>query len=297
MMRRMKTKICLYLLLTGAALLSGCGGMRTFHEYARAGDTVALAAGWKHDFARDKITVTITPAAGAPQVYAPGNPAIRAVVNLYPDPISSLVVSQKTRQDLTPYARTYGDSLIAAFTTNDRDWYETTVFLDLPVTLTTGLATIDIVSDQGETASSTLDIIPGTGQPNTFDAVWMGPLEDFQLAGLERIPHYIISFGGATVPYAMQLAFTHAPDASHGGAGVAHVANPRGDLKSLVWNDNGTNLKVLLRPAKTTDNNSLKDCKFYVAGGITGLAVNSVQAFDANGATVAGVTASIQSIQ
>jgi len=297
MIRKIKTKICLCLLLAGAALLSGCGALRTFHEYARAGDTVALAAGWKHDFARDKITVTITPAAGAPQVYLPGDPAIRAVVNLYADPVSSMVVSEKTKQDLTDSARTYGYLVNYNFTGNDRDWYETTVFLDLPPTLTTGLATINIVSSTGETASSTLDIIPGTGQPNTFDAVLSGPLANEQLAVLERVPHFIVSFSGTTAPYAMQLAFTHDPDVTHGGWGKPYVANPRGDLKSLIWNDDGTNLKVILRPAKSTDINSLKDFKFYVTGGISGLAVNSVQAFDANGAAMIGVTASIQSIQ
>lgn len=279
--------LCLALLLT----LTGCAGTRTFHEYARAGDTVAVAAGWKQSFTKDAITVTVTPAAGAPQVYAPGNPAIRAVVNLYPDPISSLVVSEKTKQNLTPSASTYGYMVNYNFTANDRDWFETTVFIDLPATLTTGQATITIVSNQGETASSTLEIIPGTGQPNTFSAELNGPLDDNQMAAMARVAHYTISFSGTSVPYAMQLAFTHAPDKSHGGTGVTHVANPRGDLKSLAWSDDGTNLKVILTPAQLTGIASLKDCKFYVAGGITNLSLGSLQAVDKDGNPITTVSA------
>ncbi len=295
MMREMKMKICLCLLFAGAALLSGCGGMRTFHEYARAGDTVALAAGWKHDFAKNKLTVTITPAAGSPIVIPPGDPSIRAVVNLYADPISSMVVSEKTGVDLTPGAGSnygYGWAVNQFFTYKDRDWYQTTVFLDLPATLTTGEATISIASTSGETASSTLSIIPGTGTPNTFKAVMNGELSNDQLVALERVPHFIVSFSGATAPYAMQLAFTH-------DAAGAYVANPRGDLKSLIWNDDGTNLKVILRPANSTGGNTLKDFKFYVTGTITSLNLvpNSLKAYDANGAAITGVTANIQSIQ
>ncbi len=269
--------------------LSGCAGTRTFHEYARAGDTVALAAGWKHSFTTDAITVTVTPAAGAPQVYASGNPAIRGVVNLYPDPLASLVVSQVTKQNLTPWANIYGNMVNVNFTANDRDWYETTVFIDLPVTMTSGPATIDIVSSQGEAASSTLEIIPGTGQPNTFSAATYGPLGD--LSTLERVAHYTISFSGTSVPYAMQLVFTHDPDKSHGGLGVTHVANPRGDLKNLVWSDDGTNLKIILTPANLAGIQSLQDCKFYVAGGITNLSLGSLQAVDQDGHPITTVSA------
>ncbi len=294
MMREMKTGIYFCLLLAGVTLLTGCGGMRTFHEYARAGDTVALAAGWKHDFARDKITVTITPTTGSPIVLGPNDPAIRAVVNLYTDPISSLVVSDKIQYNMTDGAVTYA-IMTGSYTGQDRDWYQTTVFLDLPSSLAPGLATINIASSSTETASSTLDIIPGTGQPNTFTAIdpWGNPLSVADnLSALERVPHFIVSFAGTTAPYAMQLAFTH-------DTAKAYVANPRGDLKSLIWNDDGTNLKVILRPAKSTGSATLKDFKFYVTGTITSLNLvpNSLKAYDANGAAITGVTASIQSIQ
>ena len=50
------TKLLLALLT--AVLLIGCAGTKTFHEYARAGDTIIVAAGYKKDFQRDNITVT-----------------------------------------------------------------------------------------------------------------------------------------------------------------------------------------------------------------------------------------------
>src|SRR3989344_3311080 len=87
--------------------LQGCVGARSFHEIARAGDTVALAAGWKHYFSRDNITVTVTPSSGSPVVYPPNDPAVRAVINLYPDPLSSLLVSPQIKQSLTPSAQLY----------------------------------------------------------------------------------------------------------------------------------------------------------------------------------------------
>lgn len=273
-------------------LLVGCAGSRTFHELARAGDTVAVAGGWK-SFSRDNITVTITPESGDPVVYYPGDPAVRAVLNLYPDPISSLVVSEETGVSLTPNAVTYAYLINEIFTGYDRDWYQSSIFLDLPLTLPVGPATIDIVSTLGETASSTLEIVDGVGQPNSFSAELNGPLSVGQLESLERVEHFVVSFSGDTVPHAVQLELTHDPDAGLGGQGVAHVSNPRGDLKNVAWTDDGTNLRVVLTPAKLSGIDSMKDCKFYVAGGITNLALVSMEAVDQDGNPIATVTASV----
>lgn len=287
---RPATKVFLFLLALG--VLSGCAGTRTFHEAARAGDTVALAAGWKQDFKRSNLTVTITPSSGAPVVYGPNDPAVRAVVNLYPDPVSSLVVSIETAQDLTPYARTYGNFITDNYTGGDKDWWQAAVFIDLPTTLPTGTATISISNPAGETASSTVEIVSGTGTPNTFRATG-GPLNNNQLASMERVGHYTISFTGSTIPFAIQLDLAHDPDVDHGGAGRAYVVNPRGDLKNTAWKDDGVNLRVILTPAKGTVLGNMKDFKYYVAGGITGLQVVSVKAFDINGNPVTGVTAGV----
>lgn len=288
-MRRQATKVLLFILALG--VLSGCAGTTTFSQAARAGDTVALAAGWKQHFSRDQITVTITPSIGSPVVYGPNNPAVRAVVNLYPDPVSSLVVSTETAQDLTPYARIYG-SLTNSATNGDKDWWQTAVFIDLPTSLATGIATISISNPTGETANSTVEIISGTGQPNGFSTNF-GSLNNDVLASMERVTHYTISFGGSTVPYAIQADLSHSPDVDHGGTGRAYVVNPRGDLKSVTWNDTGSSLRVILTPARGQVLGAITDFKFYVAGGITALQLTSVKAVDINGNAVAGVTANI----
>lgn len=280
------------LLALTLVFLGGCMGARTFHEYARAGDTVAVAAGWKQKFSRDSITVTITPSSGVPVVYAPNNPAVRAVVNMYPDPVSSLVVSTESKQDLTPYAQTYGSTVTGNLTKGEKDWWQTTVFINLPSTLPIGTATIDISNPSGETVSSTVDIVAGTGSPNTFYTS-LGPLNDNQLASMERVAHYTISFTAATIPFAIQVDLSHSPDVDHGGTGRTYVVNPRGDLKNISWSDTGTNTRVIIMPAKGQALSTIKDYKFYVAGGVTNLILVGVKAVDINGVPVAGVTAAI----
>lgn len=281
------------LLVLLTMVLDGCAGAMTFHQEARAGDTVALAAGWEHNFTHQNTTVTITPSLGAPIVYAPNDPAIRAVVNLYPDPVSSILVSAETGQDLTQSAQLYNSLLTSNYTNGDKDWWQTTIFVDLPATLPTGTATISVSNPTGESASSTVNIVDGTGTSNIFDTV-AGPLNTYQLASLERVTHYTIYFTGNTIPYAIQVDLSHSADVNHGGVGMACVINPRGDLKNVSWSDTGVSLRAILMPAKGQALSAMLDYKFYVAGGITNLNVVDVKAFDINGNPVAGITASVK---
>ncbi len=62
----------------------------------------------------------------------------------------------------------------------------------------------------------------------------------------------------------------------------------------MVWNDDGTNLTVILTPTQGVTLTQMLDFKFYIAGGITGLTQTSLKAYDVNGAPLSGVTASIQ---
>ena len=287
---RISLSNCLILALLALAV-AGCAGVQTFPNAARAGDTVALAAGWKHKFSRDNITVTITPSVGNPIVYAPGDPAVRASINFYPDPVSGLVVGTETGQG---EGATYGSLINNNFTDQDRDWWQTTVFIDLPASLPLGTTYIDISNPEGESAWSSVEIVDGVGSPAVFDAELNGPLTEQQLASLERADHYVISFDGTTLPYAIQVDFTHDPDAANGGTGVAHVVNTRGDIKNVAWTDDGYNLRVIVTPAKGVALSNMVDFKFYVAGGITGLTVSQVKAFDENGNPVAGVTATVR---
>ncbi len=288
---RIKSLSFFFVMLLPAAL-AGCIGAQTFRETARAGDTVALAAGWKHYFTRDNITVTITPSTGSPIVYPPNDAAVRAVINLYPDPLSSLLVSAETQQDLTPSAQTYAGLVSSMFTKGDKDWWETSVFVDLPASLPVGSTNVSITNPQGESVSSDVMIVNGAGQPTTFEAT-TGPINSYQLASMERVGHYTIRFSGTTIPYAIQAALSHDPDVDHGGAGRAYVVNTRGDIKNTVWKDDGSNLRVILTPAKETALDDMKDFKFYVAGGINGLQLVNVKAVDVNGNPVTGVTATI----
>lgn len=289
-MHRRAANAFLFILMAG--FLGGCVGAKTFHEVARAGDTVAVAAGWKKKFSRDNIAVTITPSSGSPVVYGPGNPAVRAVINLYPDPVSSIVVSTETGQDLTPYAQTFGSLIGSTYSNGDKDWWQTTVFIDLPAALPVGPAIIDISGSGGESASSSVDIVSGSGMPNSF-LTDVGPLNQNQIESLERVNHYTISFTGSTVPFAIQVDFSHSPDVDHGGSGRAYVINPRGDIKNVTWSDTGASMRVILAPANGKVLSAMTDYKFYVAGGISNLSVVSVKAVDINGNPVAGVTGSI----
>ena len=293
------TRVSIGWLLAVLFLMSGCAGVKTFPNGLRAGETAALAAGWKHTFTKTNVTVTITPSGGSPVVIPAGDPAIRGVVNFYPDPVSWLVVGTETGQSSGfNSGSTYGNILKNNFTNGDNDWWQTTVFVDIPPGLPTGTAQIDISDPAGETASSTVEILPGSGTPDEFSAELNGPLNPTQMAALGRADHFVVDFSGAVVPYAVQIEMSHDPDAASGGAGKVYVVNPRGDIKGLSWTDNGTRLRVLLVAARDTGVESLTDFKFYVAGGVTGLQVQAVDvlSFDSSGNALTGVSAAVTQI-
>ncbi len=278
-------------------MLEACVGGRTFHDLARAGDTVAVAAGRKTNFSKDNITVTITPSSGNPIVYAPNNPSVRAVINLYPDPVSSLLVSMETQQDLTPSAQYYGNLIFGLDVfSRDKDWWTTSVFVDLPANLPVGTTQITISNPWGEYVTSVVEIVDGTGTPNKFNATW-GPLYPDQLAAMQRIKNFTVDFSGSTrlspIPFAIQIDLLHSPDVDHGGTGRAYVINPRGDLKNVTWSDTGTNMRVIIIPTKAQTLSDIHVFKFYVAGGVTNLTVLNVKAVDIYGNIMPDVMAMI----
>ena len=273
-----------------ALLGSGCGGVYTYNETARGGDTVAVPAGWKQSFTKDSITVEIysPPANPTPlATYGPGDPRIRGVTNAYVDPLSSMVVSRETGQDLTPFAQTYALSTASTFTGADRDWWQTLVFVDLPDPMPqTGAAAVYVYTPT-EDIFTIVDIISTTGgHPHSFGAEVLGPVSDNQFKSIGRVPHYTVTFSGTTLPQAIQVDLIHDPDKDNSGVGKAHVVNPLGYVKNLSWNDDGTNLRVIMTPARDAMINDMLDFKFYVAGGVTNLVLQSVQAFDINGNAV-----------
>ena len=301
-------------LVVAATILSGCTGSRTFHEYARAGDTIAVAAGWAHHLERGNIEVRITDSSGTETIYTPGQPgyeAVKASINLYPDPLSSMVVSDRIDKELTMGALTYSSLINQVITNDDADWWETVIFIDLPDSMALGEATIDVAdltSPAMETASSIVTLVPDEtglgagGKPNSFEAT-LGPfsfnMDDLHFQALERVPHYHISFSGSTIPHAIQVDLSHDPDEAHGGAGKPYVINPVGHIKNLSWaatGTNGTDIRIIMTPTRDGEVVSMNDFKFYIAGGVTNLAPNGpAQAFDMNGDQISGISVTVTS--
>ena len=310
------------LIVAAIIVLGGCAGGKTFNNYARQGDTVAVATGWNHKFDADNIEVTITPFQSTPITYTAPHPAIRGSVNFYPDPLSGLVLSERLQSDVTQFGSQYAN-LVSTESTDvgaddtsvndtdgngvqgdadgewDRDWWQTVIFVDLPATMAEGLADITVtdIGTMTETASTKVEIIPGNGSPNDFAAklgTFGFSIGDAQWDSLARTDHYVVEFSGSTVPAAIEV------DLLHDGSGTTpYVVNPTGTIKSLSWAPTddpaaGEGLKVILTPTRDGEIKNMTDFKFYVAGGLTGVAVNgAVQAFNASGDTVSGVSASV----
>jgi len=277
-------------------VLSGCGGVQTFPNTARQGETVSISMGWKKEFKRSNTTVTITPSSGNPIVYFPNDPAIRAIANLYPDPVSWLVVGTESSRYDNSYGASYGDAINNYFTNNDNDWWQTVAFIDLPAVLPLGSTSIQLTNSLGFSFTSIVEIVEGAGSSAIFNAELNGPLSSGQLVSLERSPHYEVLFNSDLIPYAIELKFSHDPFLFSYENGRAHVVNPRGNVKSILWSGDVTQLKVVLMPAGQLALKNINDFKFYIAGGISGLTLIDMQAFDENGNSVSGVNVNISAI-
>ena len=288
-------KLSILLIMTLMSLM-GCAGHQTFNHMARSNDTVAVGAGWMQTFSRDTMRVTITDFNGTQTIYAPGDINIRAVINMYPDPASNIVVSRETGIDTAPFANDYALQINNNYTGDDNDWWQTIVFVNLADNMAVGNATVlmesidPVTSLVVETTSSTVEIVPGVGEAYPFSAKypWGSPfnLTSDHLKSLERSSHYQIDFtGGAEIPAAISLELMHDPDIDNGGVGRAYVVNPTSETKSIHWVDNGTTAKAIILPVTSSGFSSLVDFKFYVSG-IDNVSVTSLQAYDVNGVEI-----------
>jgi len=290
----------LVLLLPLVVALGGCVGAQTFGTAARAGDTVAVEIGRQLNLARQNVTLTVYDAVGAVTTYGPNDSHVRGIVDMYPDPVSRAVVGTMTNQDLGYNATTTGYLINSQVTQNDGDWFQTVMVLDLPASMAMGDATVSITDNStGTTISpSTVTVVPGAGSSNLF-TVWMPwgntvPLlsPSFYpnlLASMERADRFTVTFATSTViPHSIQMTFAHTS-----GVGVPWIVNPRGDIKNVVWHDDGTTMTVLVTPTQGTTLTRIKDFKFYIAGGVSGLTQTSLRAYDINGVAVSGVTATV----
>jgi hypothetical protein len=252
---------------------------------ARPGATIPLAVGWKARLARQDVSVTITPSTGGPVVHGPDAPLVRAVVNLYPDPVSRMMVEPRATRDGAGAMRAPDQDV-----STGNDWWITVVYVTLPDALPAGTATIEIAGRDGVAISEpfVVEVVGDTASAPPTDRDLSGdPATD--LALLERAAHSVVTFAGRTVPHSIQLDLHHRT-----GAAAAWVVNPHPDTKNLVWSDNGSTLRVLLTPVHGQTLSSLEDFTFYVAGGLPDLTVDSVRAYDVDGAVMPDVTVSLQ---
>lgn len=283
-------------------LLAGCAGQNTFTQSARPGETVMLAVGWKQDLTRNDLSVTITPETGEPISYNAGDSRIRAVIQAYPDPVSKLVVSDQAKisyqkSGLSWDGSTYNvlppsfGNLVRNSTNMENDWSNTMIFLDLPAGLAPGVASVSLYKAGGAVLTNPIvvEVLSGAAaERNLF------PMSNYSGVGammrsVERAPHFVVNFSEDTgmVPHSMQIDFVRTL-ASEGKPWVTHG---RGDIKNVLWSDNGTLLKVALTPTNGVAVSKLSDFKFYVTGAVTGLTVNSVKAYDVSGNLLTGFSA------
>lgn len=296
----------LSLWIVGVAMaVSGCTGVKTFGLVARAGDTVALATGWNQSINRNNLTVQFTDVNGAVVTYNPGDEGIRAVVQLYPDPISKLMVEYATSQSSgigVMNGPTIGSYVDSGYTNHDADWNQTVVYLDLPTTLAPGLTSIVFSGPSGILTNGNafgdgsqapispikVNVISGTGISNPLQS--QGGGNGASLPLMERQGYYTVTFTAPTIPDSIQVNLTHPV-----GTAKPWVVNPRGDLKNVAWRDDGaTNLRVILSTSHGDPLTDLKHFKFYVASGVPlagSLTVASVTAYDALGNSIPNVAA------
>jgi len=305
-------RVALLMFTTVVFLLSGCYGLQTLPIDAYRGGTVTFAI-HRQDIRKNQATIIITDSDGNSQSFLATDSHVRGWINVYPDPVSRMMVGRETAQGFNQNAYTFGWA-VELETSLEKDIYETTVFLDLPTTIVAdGIATIDVQQDGASILPQLIEvnILPGSGTPYPFTTD-KGALTTSQFRNMERGKHYTITFypgpSNTMVPDAIELDLTHDPDRENGGTGQAYVINPRGDIKNIAWTDTGTTMKVISTPAwqKTAEDiagteiddafgnlPSFERFKFYVAGDINNLQPAGLSAYDMNGEPVADVNVNV----
>jgi hypothetical protein len=285
---------------------AGCTGVNTFTTSARPGETVAVAAGWNQKLTRNDLTVVITPASGPMVTYAAGDPRIRSLFQMYPDPVSKLVVSDRAK---IPYPNSgllnsygnynvlgaeFGSVFIRPMAGGQNDWSTALVLLDLPATLAPGSATVQL-KDGNENVLATpaqIEILPlSGGEPDQF-ILGGGTGMPGLIRAIERAPHYAIRLSGpaGVIPHAVQVEFSR----GLASTGNAWVTQGRGDIMNLTWADTGTLIRVLRSPADGQSPTLLDDFNFYVTGAVTSLAPSLVKAYDVAGNLLPGFTVNLE---
>lgn len=283
-------------------VLVGCTGVNTFTTGGRPGETVAAAIGYQQKVNRSNLTVKVTANNGAVYTYSPGDSRIRTVFQAYPDPVSKLVVADRAN---TTYGTQFPDYIINSWgyairgnmTSGDNDWSETFVLFDLPTDIASGTASLQFASGGTDLTVSSIpiEVLPGpAATPQPFQYFQNTSKLQAPYTGGERAPHFVVDFTGpaGSIPNSIEAIFSR----TLGSTGDPWVTHGRGDLKNLMWSDNGSEIKVMLTPVKGTPLSLLKDFKFYVTGSVTSLNLISLKAYDASGNPLSGFTPIIEQV-
>lgn len=281
-----------------SAVLSGCSGISTFTERALPGSTVALVLGRHTSLMRNDVEVRIQASNGVVYQYLPGDPRIRAMINAYSDPLSNLVVRDGARMDSEGG---HGDFIRANVTGGDNEWSETFLFIDVPTDIAAGQAWVSVTSSGVNLTrwSIGLQVLPGAPvAPNPFLGVSPSPSGgqpvNVAMASMERAAHFVVTVIGpdGLVPHSVQMKFSR----SLGETGGPWVTQGRGDLKNIMWSDNGSELIVLLTPTKGIPVSDLRDLRFYVSGAVETLEVLDLRAYDTSGNSLSGFSAQLEHV-
>ena len=279
--------------------LAGCTTAQTINYVGRPNDTMYITIGSHPELTAADVSITLNDHLGVPHPVVP-----RAVVNLYPDPLSNLIVERFYTENYFDFKSGlyWGTQLEQHVTNGDQDYSLTLVAFDIPDTTNPGLGTIDVTGPGLNPDPIDIEVLAEPGQSHNFkiqETLPSSPTLGVSFGGrlrlAERAPNNVVTFSG-TLPQAIQIELSHDPDSSVGGNGLTYVTSTRADYKSLAWHDDGTNLKVLLLPATFSGPSAIDDMsdfKFYVAGGISGLSLVSLSAFDVHGNPVNDVTCQI----
>ena len=331
----------LWLLGITALFFTGCSSMQPMSSYARTGDTVTIALGGTEEsnalveiLKKEDIVITITDSNSSSYPVT-----FRHLFRIYPDHSSTYVFNTK----IPPGGNNY-DAYIPPLL---GQWMATVDLVD-PTTqslppLAEGSATISVSSPaqmdssflyttlgaqwswtNGNLASMAIDILPGTGTPNTLN--YLGPVSHDPMKDLEPLPQIVIS---PSAPPAGNIAggsfkFVYNNDDFIGGL-MAVPANhdPNVQLTSNVTDlGNGTSEMevMLLNPKGFMNNNNrastiaigemspLRSARFTLV--FKGAAIansdttwqNSIQLvsggyIDLQGNSVAGITADMKKVR
>ena len=315
----MNSKIALSHLgvLALAALVAGCVGKQAFTKSAEPGETIAIGVGYAPNLTRSDITVQITDANASTVTYNAGEPHVRALMQGYPDPLSKLVVSDVAQMSFPnagipnfdstgTNAPTYPNAFepyfadyVRSIANGTNSWMNTILYLDLPVTLAPGTASISVLDSSGNPITPnpiTINVLAGGS-----DTISRFPMGNSSISGIkgplrsvEQASHFNVNFSGPSgvIPFSIQADFVR----TLGPEGRAWVTHSRGDLTNVAWNDNGSLITVMQMPTNGAGVGLLSDFNFYVTGAVTSLTVNSVKAYDISGNPLSGFTATLQQV-